>query len=150
MYTIRKPMDAIYSQLNNNFDWGLYSDAERLLKREVQKFLRHNPFTEKLAKEIEENTSTYFVDWIDHIVIPEKEIDITKLKYSGFEKIDTAAPKGVEVYKHTKTIFPSILTGKPDIYELALKPENIDHFVRGLQIQKNGSHLQGIGTGGGQ
>lgn len=135
MYTIKKPGVAVYSQLNNNFDWGLYSDAEKILKREVKKFLRHNPFAEKLAKEIEENTSTDFLDWIDHIIIPGNEIDITKLKYSGFEKIDTAALKGIEIYKHTKTIFPSILISKSNIYELALKPENIDHFVRGLRIK---------------
>ena len=135
MYTIKKPKATVYSQLSNNFDWGLYSDAERLLKREVQKFLRQIPFAKKLAKQIEENTSTFFLDWVDHIVIPGNEIDITKLKYSGFEKVDTAVPKGFGVYRHTKTIFPPILISTSNVHELALKPENIDHFVRGLQIK---------------
>ncbi|MGR3301520.1 MAG: hypothetical protein ACUZ8I_03350 [Candidatus Scalindua sp.] len=135
MYTIKKPKATVYSQLSNNFDWGLHSDAERLLKRELQKFLRQIPFAKKLAKQIEGNTSTFFLDWVDHMVIPGNEIDITKLKYSGFEKIDIAAPKGVEVYRHTKTIFPPILISTSNVHELALKPENIDHFVRGLRIK---------------
>ncbi len=135
MYTIKKPKVTFYSQLSNNFDWGLYSDAERFLKREVQKFLKQIPFANKLAKEIEGNTSAYFLDWIDHIVIPENEIDKTKLKKTGFEKIDIPASKDVEVYKHTKAIFPAVLVGTSYIHELALKPENIDHCVRGLRIK---------------
>jgi len=135
MYTIKKPKVTFYSQFNDNFDWGLYSDAERLLKRELQKFLRQIPLANKLAKQIEVNTSAYFLDWIDHIVIPENEIDKTKLKKTGFEKIDIPASKDVEVYKHTKTIFPPILISTSNIHELALKPENIDHLVRGLRIK---------------
>lgn len=135
MYITKKPKVTVYTQLSNNFNWGLYSDAERFLRREVQKFLKHNPFAEKLAKEIEGNTSAYFLDWIDHIVIPENEIDKTRLRKTGFEKIDIAAPKGLEVYRHTNAIFPPILISTSNTHELALKPENIDHLVRGLRIK---------------
>ncbi len=133
--TIQKTESSVRSQLSNNFNWGLYPEAERLLKREVQKFLRQMPLADKLAKEIEENTSSYFLDWVDHMVIPGNKLDIIKLKNSGFEKIDIAAPEEIDVYKHTKTIFPSILTGTSNFHELALKPEKIDHFVRGLRIK---------------
>ncbi|ODS31003.1 MAG: hypothetical protein SCARUB_03881 [Candidatus Scalindua rubra] len=132
---IKKPKYFVSSQLSKSYDWKLYPDAERFLKREIQKFLKQSPFARKLAKQIERNTSSYFFDWVDHIVIPRKEIDITKLKYSGFEKVDIPAPKDIEVYRLTKTIFPSILITESNIFELALKPENIDHFVKGLKIK---------------
>ncbi|MDR4497871.1 MAG: hypothetical protein MRK02_08140 [Candidatus Scalindua sp.] len=133
--TTQKSKDAPYSRSGSNFNWGLHPHAEKFLKREVQKFLRRNSLAEKLAEEIEENTSTHFFDWIDHMVIPGKKTDANKLKHAGFEKADTSIPNDAEVYQLGKSTFPPILICESKVHELALKPEYIDNFLKRQKIK---------------
>jgi len=139
--TTQKSKNPSNPQSGSNFDWGLYPHAERFMKREVQKFLRRNSFAEKLAEEIEKTTSAHFFDWIDHMVIPRKKTDTIKLKQIGFEKVETSAPKDVEVYQLAKSTFPSVIMSGSNIYELALKPERIDHCLKSLKIK---TRIQGM------
>lgn len=130
---IKKLIGAEDIDFYDTFDWGLYLDAEKFLQAEIKKFLRQNSFAKRLAQDISENTSTRFFDWVDHMVIPEGKIDIVELKNLGFEGVIAATPHGEEAYKHPKAVFFPILIAKSDNYELALKPEYLDDFIKRLQ-----------------
>ena len=72
----------------NNFDWGLYPETEKLLQREVARFLQKNSFANKLSKLMWDKTSTKIFDWIDHIVLPRKRVKAKTLTGLGFEEMD--------------------------------------------------------------
>jgi hypothetical protein len=118
------------TKLIDDFDWGLYRDAEKFLLQHINTFLSKNTPAKKLAQRIEANTSTRFADWIDHMVLPVKKSLTNALKTMGYEKITTATPDGTKAYRHKKAIFFPVLVSESDIWELALKPENIDAFVK--------------------
>lgn len=128
--TILKQNQTGYTPSVHNFDWGLHQGAERFLQNELRKFLQQNSFAKEYLLRIEEKTSTRLFDWIDHIVIPKKKINIAALKNLGFDLTNISSSSGIDVYKYKKAVFfPLLLTGS-DTCELALKPELIDNFAK--------------------
>jgi hypothetical protein len=113
-----------------NYDWDLHPDAERLLQKEINRFLRNNKYATKLAKAMKDKTSTRFFDWIDHMVIPESRVDEKILKKLGFKLLSQNTPINTKAFKHHGTIWFPILITQEDITEIALKPENIEHIAK--------------------
>ena len=66
------------------FNWTLHKIAEEFLLKEVNLFLKHHSYANKLAIRMKKKTSTRFFDWVDHIVLPAEHIDTKKLKKLGF------------------------------------------------------------------
>ena len=130
MATLHKPA--------HEYDWGLYPEAEEFLKKEIERFLKNNNLARHISEKIQQETSTKFFDWIDHIVLPEKEISDSRLRELGFErgKLET---EGMRVFLHSKTVFFPVLLTRKNYTEIALKPERIDHFLqvigRGVEIE---------------
>lgn len=126
---IQKPKHLGYKGFiqAKDFDWGLHPEVEKFLQKEVNKFLKNNNYARSLSKSMEK-TSTRFFDWIDHIVIQKDENTLKKL---GFKEIKTK--NNEKVFKHFDTIlFPVILSDKT---EIALKPENLDDFIKKNRIK---------------
>lgn len=113
-----------------DFDWGLYPEAETFLQREVDRFLKHHGFAKSLSATMYEDTSTRFFDWVDHIVLPEREIKDRMLQELGFGEFDLETHQGLRVYKHTRTAFFPVLLSERNTTEIALKPENLEHFAQ--------------------
>jgi len=104
------------------FDWELYPQTEKFLQKEINNFLKRNSFASKLSKRIEKETSTRLFDWIDHISLPSTKINEKTLLKLNFKEIKP------NVYKNPKSVFFPVLLNDDNITEIALKPENIDHF----------------------
>ena len=124
--------------MQSEFNWKLFPRAEKFLQIQVRKFLTKNSFAKILAERMEKETSTRFFDWIDHIMIPEKVANHKKIQDLGFEEKDKVqSPSGTKVFTNSESVFVPILIGNK--YEIAIKPERIDHFLqiigRGLQIE---------------
>ncbi len=101
----------------------------------VDVFLKNNAYASALSAKMLEKTSTKFVDWIDHIVLPDSIADQKTLRRLGLTRIRTLGdPKGASVYKHRSSyLFPIILRSS-DEFEVAIKPESIDDFLQSAGI----------------
>ncbi len=123
----------------NEFDWGLYPEAEELIQKNVDLFLSKNAMAAKLAGKLPGETSTRFMDWIDHIEVPESAISYEQLEKAGFTevKVRGKVPDGAKVFRHTKTYLMPILIHRGKEFEIALKPEEIDDLMQVVGLGLN-------------
>lgn len=129
------------SALTDDFDWELHPELERFVLDHVDSFLSRNHLARSLAENMLNQTSTKFVDWIDHIVLPKQEVRRKALRGLGLEEVTTRGdPRGSRVYRHTRSYLFPILVSEGDEYEVALKPESIDAFVQMLGL---GTRVEG-------
>lgn len=119
------------------YDWGLHADAEKFLQDKVKRFLRGNSFARDLANDMITKTSTRFLDWIDHIVLPEDDVPLPILLKLGFKEKRVLAPH-CRVFKHEQSVLFIVLTKETEVMEVALKPEHIDDFVH--RVKKSRVH----------
>ena len=129
------------TQLNDDFDWELHPELESLINKIISTFLLKNRFAAEFSKKLYNNTSTKFIDWIDHIVIPDRYIKSDALIKVGLSvKNIKDKPDNTIVFEHKRSyLFPILLT-KGSRFEIALKPENIDDF---MQYIANGIKIYG-------
>jgi hypothetical protein len=125
----------------NQFDWDLYPDLERFVTTNVNSFLAHHSFGRTLSEKMMSQTSTRFVDWVDHIVLPESEVESGSLERLGLEQVHTSGDlEDARVYRHLGSYLFPILVGEGDRKEMALKPESLDAF---LQVLGSGVEVEG-------
>jgi hypothetical protein len=119
-----------------HFDWQLYPEQENFQKELVKKFLRRNRFALDLADRIEKHTRTSFVDWIDHMVLPENNLDMSDIiKMNYKEKKDLELPPETRSYHIPKsTLFPILLHPK-DSTELVIGCDNIRDYKKTWSLQ---------------
>ena len=113
-----------------NFNWTLWEDAEARLKGLVDDFLTENDRAGELAGTIEWSTGTRFVDWVDHMVLPEDLMDEFDLQVMGYEEDAGAGTMyGARCFRNrASTLFPLLL--RPgNLTELAIRVEELDAFV---------------------
>jgi hypothetical protein len=125
---------------SGGFDWGLHPDLEGFVSINVSAFIANHSVARRLSERMLSLTSTRFVDWIDHIVLPESEIEPGALERLGLEEVRTGGDGEARVYKHTRSYLFPILVGQEGKLEIALKPESIDDF---LQVLGSGVEVEG-------
>jgi len=114
------------------FDWGLHGEAEGYLKGLVASFLHRHAYASELATRIERDTSTYFVDWVDHMALPEEWVDGTLLSSMGFKA--RRSKDGTEVLAvEGSVLFPLIVGSTHDIH-LVIKVEELRNFVESNRL----------------
>jgi hypothetical protein len=123
------------------FDWGLYPEVEGFVEGEIGRFLTKHGLAKELSGRMADEASTRFIDWIDHMVLPEERVSAKKLERLGYSQVYTKEmPDGASLFKQTKTeFFPILISGRKTT-EIALKPESIDHF---LQMLGRGTPVEG-------
>ncbi len=125
-----------------SFDWKRYPEVDAFLAEKLRAALACNPFAADLSRRMSDETSTRFVDWVDHLVITDRpgvNVRVLDLDY----QIDrTPYAVGATVYRHEGGLFPRIIVvsgGGPEVREVALKVESVADFSRahdlGLTIQ---------------
>jgi hypothetical protein len=125
--------DAAQQDSVDMFDWGLHPDLEKFVLDRVSSFLANHKFAKMLSEKMLSQTSTKFVDWMDHITLPESRVKPEALEQLGLEEVKTrGSPEGARVYKHLGTYLVPILLSGGSQTELALKPEAIDSFLQAL------------------
>jgi hypothetical protein len=126
----------------NTFDWQRHPAAEALVDRLVASALGGNAFAENLARRMEEETSTRFADWVDHLVISEGASTVADLEAVGYRREwQGMYAVNVPVFAHDGGLFPRIAVAPgagPDVREVAIKVESVADFSRahdlGLEV----------------
>ncbi|UCF07672.1 MAG: hypothetical protein JSW28_08525 [Thermoplasmata archaeon] len=119
------------------FDWGLYPLAENFLRTQVNDFLWSLPYTRKLVRAIQTQTATRFIDWIDHMVLPEMSVRREKLEEIGYsEEKDIEAKEGDCVFLHKNSTFFPLIIRSGGITELSIKPEEVSNLKMKMDIKE--------------
>lgn len=135
----------MYGVKNNpgKLDWELYPEVELFLQKQVDKFLRDHSFLRDLAKIIEGQTSTRFIDWVDHIVLPEKDVDFEHLVRLGFEERGNSdLPDGARLFYYAGSVLFPFLVHDKSVAELALKVGKLEYFFY-TYVHARGKKIEG-------
>ena len=123
------------------FDWQLWPKTEARVDSWIASALAGNSFATKLAERMNTETNTRFVNWVDHIVVKERQGLDAELRTLGYARQSTPYAVGVPVYAHTGGMFPKVAvdpTTETEVREVAIKVESIAAFSRahdlGLEI----------------
>jgi len=111
------------------FDWKLHEAAEDHLQELLGRFMAHHAPTAVLAERMESDTSTRLFDWVDHIALPEADVNLEALERMGFQEVEGAkVPGGARLLMVPgSTLFPLLVReGGPT--ELVLHVEQIEAF----------------------
>ena len=124
----RKPLFDSSMVEMNEWDWKLFPETEAFLSGQIRSYLDGNRYAEMVRGEIENITSTRFIDWVDSLEIPDNIVSDQDLLRLGYVKASVISATG-DVYVHDGgTFFPIVL--RPDMeYRLSLKVDDLAHFL---------------------
>jgi hypothetical protein len=97
----------IDSLAQNDFDWPLAYEAEKLLRHFVRLFLEQNEVATRLAGEMQQRTGTDFYEWVDHFTLSSEHAE--ELRSVGLVREAVEAPANTEVYYHPRAMMPRVL-----------------------------------------
>ncbi|MEM1329013.1 MAG: hypothetical protein AAGG07_00485 [Planctomycetota bacterium] len=111
------------------FTWEPQPDAFAYVKELVAGFLERNAKARELAQRMQDETATRFIDWIDHISLPDTAATRERLVSLGWELREPERTEGGrDVYRNEKGLFPAILIGKQRT-QVAIKVDSVADFL---------------------
>ena len=128
----------------DDFDWKVHPEAGRFVGNLVSEFLKGSPFAAALSNRMYSETSTRFIDWIDHMIVPESSCTESDLSAAGYSK-EGACSSG-SVYRNRNTYLFPIIFSNGKHFETAIKPEEIDSLLQafGLGIESGGEPFSAV------
>ena len=132
------------------YDWKLWPrrNPGRVWVRSA---LEGNAFAARLAERMAAETSTRFVDWVDHLVVTDRAGSGVRVWTLGYRAQDRAYAVGAPVYAHRGGMFPRVAVSRrgPEVREVAIKVESVAAFSRahdlGLDVGATRSGRTGSG-----
>jgi hypothetical protein len=115
------------------FDWQRFPHTEMFLDRLVAEALDGNAYARDLEHRMRAETSTRFVDWIDHLVLSKPSVSETELIDLGYALDTVVYSSDSPVYVHQGGLFPrlAVVAGSGSgLLSVALKVESIADFLR--------------------
>ncbi len=116
----------------DRFDWKVYPETGVFVNGLVAAFLKGNRFAASLSKKMYDETSTRFIDWVDHIQIPSSEYGKSDLAKVGYKKTGTCTHG--DVYRNDGTYLFPIILNEDGEFRVAVKPEEIESFILSLGL----------------
>lgn len=122
------------------YEWFQRPDSEKLVLSILNDQINRSEMLGKLSNVLNSRTSTRLMDWIDHLIIDERNLEESDIMDSGFIKVEDM--DGGSAYRCTEGILPAILILEED-QGLRLKVESIDDFAKkqGLDLSKAGGRF---------
>ncbi len=106
----------------------MYPETETLLSGLVRSFLKGNRYADVVRGEIENTSSTRFIDWVDSMEIPKGTATDEHLTRLGYIKERTIGLDG-EAYRHHGGAFFPIMLRDDQRYNLSLKVDDLERFL---------------------
>jgi hypothetical protein len=111
------------------FNWMTFPEADEFLRGLIDDFTVNQNRAGELAGSIEWGTSTRFMDWVDHMVLPEDSVDEDHLVYMGFTEDEKAETQyGARCFRHRGSVLFPILLRSGRMTELAIGVDDLDLF----------------------
>ena len=127
------------------FDWPVCYETERLLLGHLEAFLARNRFARQLTERMRTETGTLLFDWIDYLVVPEREE--SALRKAGFIEDPLGETGGSELaLHHPEAMLPRVLIAPRNAdapATIAIHPESLCDFMaaHGLSGEPEGEPL---------
>src|SRR5438093_1172686 len=127
------------------FDWPVCYQTERLLLDHIDAFLGRNRFARQLAERMRAETGTLLPDWIDYLVLPEREEGA--LRKAGFVEDPRGETAGSALaLHHPEAMLPRVLISQANAdlpATIAIHPESLCDFMaaHGLSDEPEGEPL---------
>src|SRR5437588_11258914 len=94
-----------------SFQWQRQPKAEALVRGVVNEFLSDNTMAAKFARRMKEETGTRFVDWNDHLRLPDSGQVRQSLHEAGYTERRLDPELVGQTFGHEGGIFPNIVLG---------------------------------------
>jgi hypothetical protein len=107
------------------FQWTPQPKAAALVRCLVDELLAADPIAANLARRMRQETGTRFIDWIDHLVIPQTHRATPDLSATGY--IQERAQDGTPHFVQPRGMFPPIAPGAR--LNVALKVDSVADFA---------------------
>src|SRR4051812_5028747 len=91
-----------------SFDWKRFPEAEALIAGLLDIAFDGNPFMADLSRRMSSETSTRFVDWVDHIVVTDRPGLNVRVVDADFIRDKHSYSLGATTYTHDGGMFPRI------------------------------------------
>ncbi len=106
----------------------MYPETETFLSGLVRSFLNGNRYADLVRGEIENTSSTRFIDWVDSMEIPKGTATNQDLMGLGYVKERAIGLDG-EVYKHHGGAFFPIMLRDDRHFNISLKVDDLERFL---------------------
>jgi hypothetical protein len=119
------------------FDWKLWPETQAQVDRWATDVLDGNAFAAGLAARMLSDTSTRFLDWVDHFVVSGGSRIGRELERLGYTREPTFHAVDTTVFGHSGGMFPRVVVGRgesPIAREAAIKVESIAAFSRAFDL----------------
>ncbi|MDP3710394.1 MAG: hypothetical protein Q8R29_01575 [bacterium] len=117
-----------------NFDWKEWPEAERLVHSFLAEFLLKNEFAKNFSERLLEETSTNFIDWVDHIVIGGSLVSVRNLQMAGYCHDDVPLKDSMFVLYHPNARLPRIAVNwdekETKVLAVAIKCDELSFFSK--------------------
>ncbi|MBI1373428.1 MAG: hypothetical protein GC159_11930 [Phycisphaera sp.] len=128
------------------FVWPLCPAADTFVRGLVDEFLADRAFAATLAKRMHDESSTYFFDWVDHVIVPQSRVTSAELAEEYGYVVESVAetPDGHRAMWHPYAQLPRIvLADDIDRVSVAIKVDSIADFqtAHGLSLGVSGTPL---------
>jgi len=96
----------------SDYKWPRCPEADAFMEKNISAFLTRHAFARRLSERMKTETSTLFSVWVDHILLPARQVSPEELKRLGFWEDTTAKrPAGMKIYYHPYADLPRLLVG---------------------------------------
>ena len=129
------------SSPTDSFEWNRWPATEAAVGRWVGLALEGNSFAARLAARMTEETNTRLADWVDHLVVGDREGLAAELRSLGYARKATFYAVDAQAYAHNNGVFPRVVVQKSvaDVESVAVRVESVADFSRahdlGLDVQ---------------
>lgn len=129
--------------INEAFQWKCEPEAEKIIYEALELAKKKNHSLEHLDQELLKITSTRLFDWLDHIILEDRQETHNQLVNSGFV-LSQAAPL-YRVFLHPGAKLPQIVLDQRIKSGIAVSVEHIEDFlmVRGMYRKIEGTPFSG-------
>ena len=109
------------------FHWERQPTAEKFVREVVDAFLHRVPAAARMARRMNEEAGTRFVDWVDHFTLEHTPANHRRLADAGYTRQSLDPSLEGRTYAHGGGIFPAVVIA--DQSRLAIKVESVADFA---------------------
>jgi hypothetical protein len=116
-----------------SFDWQRWPETETSVAGLIVSALNGNAFAADLAGRMHTETSTRFVDWVDHLVLSDRPGFSREIEALGYAREQVGYAVDTPVYNHGGGVFPRLILAPgsgPEVREVAIAVESVAAFSR--------------------